>query len=78
MDQAVPRIEPAKGTRKWSFQRSRYKHLKDMNVLRSLVVAKSGSGKTVLLQQLILSVLRSIGPAVVAHSESESAPNLGK
>jgi len=55
---AVPKIEPAKGTRMFDFRRSRYEHLKNFNVLRSLCVAKSGSGKTVLLQQLILNVFR--------------------
>jgi len=52
------KIQPAKGTRTFDFRRSRYEHLKNFNVLRSLVVAKSGSGKTVLLQQMILSIFR--------------------
>jgi hypothetical protein len=52
------KIEPAKGTRTFDFRRSRYEHLKNFNVLRSLVVAKSGSGKTVLLQQMILKIFR--------------------
>ena len=52
------KIEPAKGTRTFEFRRSRYEHLKNFNVLRSLVVAKSGSGKTILMQQMILNIFR--------------------
>ena len=54
--QAVPKIAPAKGMRKFEFQQSRYKHLEGMNVCRSIVCGSSGSGKGVLLQSLILDV----------------------
>ena len=61
--QAVPKIAPAKGMRKFEFQQSRYKHLEGMNVCRSLVVGASGSGKGVLLQSLILDAfLDQSGP----------------
>ena len=52
------KIEPAKGTRTFEFKRSRYEHLKNFNVLRSICVGKSGSGKSILLQQMILNIFR--------------------
>ena len=53
---SVPHIAPAKGMRSFEFKQSRYKHLEGMNVLRSLVVGSSGSGKGILMQSLILDV----------------------
>jgi hypothetical protein len=53
---SVPLIKPAKGMRSFEFKQSRYKHLEGFNVLRSLVVGSSGSGKGILMQQLVLDV----------------------
>ena len=53
---SVPLIRPAKGMRKFEFQQSRYKHLEGMNCLRSIVSGASGSGKTLLVQNMLLDI----------------------
>jgi hypothetical protein len=53
---SVPTIKPAKGMRKFEFQQSRYKHLEGMNVLRSIVSGASGSGKTLLVQNMLMDI----------------------
>jgi hypothetical protein len=67
---SVPHIAPAKGTRSFEFKQSRYKHLAGMNVLRSLVVGSSGSGKGVLLQSLVLDVFRDVFERVIVVSKT--------
>ena len=76
MEQAVPKIAPAKGTKKYAFQQSRYKHLDGFNVLRSLVVGSSGSGKGILLQNLVLDVFRGVFSRIYLFSKTaNSDPN---
>ena len=53
---SVPHIAPAKGMRKFEFQQSRYKHLEGMNCLRSIVSGASGSGKTLLVQNMLMDI----------------------
>ena len=67
---SVPHIAPAKGMRSFEFKQSRYKHLAGMNVLRSLCVGSSGSGKSILLQQLVLDVFRGVFQRVYLFSKT--------
>ena len=67
---SVPHIAPAKGMRKFEFKQSRYKHLQGMNVLRSLCVGSSGSGKGVLLQSLVLDVFAGVFERVFLFSKT--------
>jgi hypothetical protein len=67
---SVPHIAPAKGTRSFEFKQSRYKHLAGMNVLRSICCGSSSSGKSVLLQQLILTVFEGCFERVFLFSKT--------
>jgi hypothetical protein len=67
---SVPTIAPAKGMRNFEFKQSRYKHLEGMNVLRSLVVGSSGSGKGILMQSLILDVFEGVFERVFLFSKT--------
>jgi GTPase SAR1 family protein len=53
---SVPLIKPAKGMRSFEFKQSRYKHLAGMNCLRSIVSGASGSGKTLLVQAMLMDI----------------------
>ena len=66
---SVPQIKPV-NTRSFEFKQSRYKHLEGFNVLRSLVVGSSGSGKGILLQNLILNVFEGVFERVYLFSRT--------
>ena len=66
---SVPHIKPV-NTRSFEFKQSRYKHLEGFNVLRSLVVGSSGSGKGILLQNLILNVFSGVFERVYLFSKT--------
>jgi len=66
----VPHIAPAKGMRKFEFKQSLYKHLEGMAVLRSIVCGSSASGKSILLQQLVLDVFAGVFERVFLSSKT--------
>ena len=68
---SVPLIKPAKGMRSFEFKQSRYKHLENFAVLRSLVVGSSGSGKGILMQQLVLDVFDGVFERMFFFKNSE-------
>ena len=67
---SVPLIKPAKGMRSFEFKQSRYKHLENFAVLRSLVVGSSGSGKGILMQQLVLDVFEGVFERIYLFSKT--------
>ena len=53
---SVPHIAPPKGMRKFEFKQSKYPHLDGMAPIRCIVTGSSGSGKGILIANLITDV----------------------
>ena len=52
----VPHIAPPKGMRKFEFKQSKYPHLDGMAPIRCIVTGSSGSGKGILIANLITDI----------------------
>ena len=53
---SVPHIAPPKGMRKFEFKQSKYEHLHGMAPIRCIVTGSSGSGKGILIANLITDI----------------------
>ena len=53
---SVPHIAPPKGMRKFEFKQSKYEHLHGMAPIRCICTGSSGSGKSLLVANLIMDV----------------------
>ena len=70
---SVPHIAPPKGMQKFEFKQSKYEHLHGMAPIRCICTGASGSGKGILIANLIMDVFAHKWERVYVFSKTASS-----